>query len=361
MAIWIGANWLVLTRLWRRMNGRQICGKGSISQSCISRFLAVFDEGSLAALMTAAERAIFMSEWKSLVKERKAKQLRKKRLQKGRRKKRHVFTPAKKRIPQYCLDGKSRKGCVSSETGRTEIDLTLFCPDTFQVLAMRTLNNKEGEQTAAADVIRVEGVALPRGVYTGDAGITCPNVVKAVVESGSHYIFGIKGNAGKVFDAIDSYPWEQIDDIDLFFNEGHGREEIRSIKRLPITSFNSTDFSKYEAVSVVFHVTTDVHHVKEDKFTTETRYFIGDRGVANFSAHEAITYIRDHWIQESYHWVKDVTLNEDNCRQTSNKGSRTLGILRSATAKIGKSLFGSVKTFIDHFSANPEKFTKFDR
>jgi hypothetical protein len=357
MAIWIAANWILLARIWRKIKGRKICGKRTISQSCISRFLAVFDESSLAKLMTEVERSVFLDEWKSFVKEAKAKSLRRKQSRKSRpKKRRHAFIPAKKKIPQYCLDGKSRKGCLSPETGRTEIDLTLFCPDTFQVLAVRTLNDKEGEQTAAVSVIKDEARMLPRGLFTGDAGITCPNVINAIIESGHHYILGFKGNAGKVFDIVDNYPWDKIDDTDLFFNEGHGREEIRSIKRLPVAAFGTDDLYKYKNISVIYEVIADIHHIKENKFTTETRYFIADFGAEKLSPHEAITYIRGHWEQESYHWVKDSVLKEDGSHHKSNKGSRTLSMLRAATAKIGKTMFGSVKSFTDHFSADPKKF-----
>lgn len=362
MAIWIKENWYMLTKLWRKMSRRSICSKRSVSQSCISRFLGVFDEASLSKLMTVSELSVFSVEWSFFVKEQKAKLLLRRQSRKsGSKKRRHKFIPAKKQTPQYCLDGKSRKGCLSPQTGRTEIDLTLFCPDTFQVLALRTLNDKEGEQTAAVNIIENEGAGLPKGIFTGDAGITCPSVLAAVVDKGHHYIFGIKGNAGKAFHAIKDYDWDRIQNTDLFFNQGHGREEIRSIKSLPVNILNNDELSKYKDIAVVFSVTADVHHVKENKYTTETRYFIGSSGMEKLSAHQAITYIRDHWAQESYHWVKDVVLGEDRCHHKTNKGSRTLGILRAATAKIGKALFGSVKIFTDHFSARPQNFIKFRR
>ena len=65
-----------------------------------------------------------------------------------------------KKIPQYCLDGKSRKGCVSKKTGRTEIDFTLYNPDTKKVLVHRTLKDKQGEQTAALAILRKEAKRL---------------------------------------------------------------------------------------------------------------------------------------------------------------------------------------------------------
>ena len=310
--------------------------------------------------MTAFEQQHFREEWERYVKQGKAKSRANKAARRRRgKKRRHTFRPALKNVPQYCLDGKSRAGCISAASGRTEIDLTLLSPDTMQVFAVRTLADKEGEQTAAQEILKCEGAKLPCGVLTGDAGITCPAVISAVIGAGHHYLFGLKGNAGHVFTAIENYPWGELEDTDLFFNEGHGREEIRSIKRAPTTAFGPVEqFAKYENAAVVFEVTADIHHVKEDLFTTETRYFLGDRWTAGLSAHEAITYIRDHWQQESYHWVKDVVLGEDSCPHKTPGGSRTLGILRAMTVRLGRSLFGSTKRFVDHFIAEPEKYSK---
>jgi hypothetical protein len=101
-------------------------------------------------------------------------------LQRHRSQSRRKFSKmVRKPLPQYSMDGKRRNGCLSPQTGRHEIDLRLYCPDTSQILASRTLNDKEGEQTASREILEAEGKSLPKGVITGDAGILCPQVVTA--------------------------------------------------------------------------------------------------------------------------------------------------------------------------------------
>lgn len=300
-----------------------------------------------------------MDEWDLYVKKTKAKQAkrrnRKQRNGKGRclGVTRLTYVPARKSKPQYCLDGKARSGCISKLTGRTEIDLTIFSPETYQILGHQTLPDKVGEQTAAPGLIQSTMTRLPQGFFTGDAGITSPAVVGMIRQLGHHYILAIKGNAGKVYDEIVEFDWDEAEDRDIFFSEGHGRQEIRTIQSFPVEDFDSDDFDKYQDVAVVFKVTADVRHVKQDKFTTDTRFFIGDDAAANLSHHEALTYIRDHWHQESYHWTKDVVLGEDDCPTKNSRGSQTLGLVRAAVVKVGRSLCGSVQKFIDHFSSNP--------
>ena len=310
--------------------------------------------------MSLYARETFVDEWEQSVDKAKAKQA-KRRSRKGPKVKRRragvnrlMYTPARKKKPQYCLDGKARGGCISKLTGRTEIDLTIYCPETSQMLGHQTLPDKVGEQTAAPNLILSTMRSLPNGFFTGDAGITSPAVVDAIRGLDHHYIFAIKGNAGKVYDTVTEFEWEEIEDRDLFFSEGHGRQEIRTIQSLPVEEFDCDEFDKYRDVSIVFKVTADIRQVKKDIFTTETRFFIGDDAAANLSHHAALTYIRDHWQLESYHWVKDVVLGEDDCPTKNSKGSQTLGLVRAAVVKVGKSLFGSVQKFADHFSSDPK-------
>lgn len=357
MAIWIARNWQWLEKTWQKAKGQPIAGTTTISQSCISRFLATFDAAQLGAMMSEAERAAFFQDWKANVRKLKRKRGKPSRKRKPRIR-RHLFVPAKKTLPQFSFDGKSRSGCNSDLTGRAEIDLVLYSPDTNQVLATRLLDDKEGERSGTVDILKNEMSELPPGLVTGDAGITSPTVVSEIKGSGNSYILGIKGNAGKVFEHIEDYDWEGLPDRDLFYNEGHGREEIRSIKRVPVATFPTDIFSKYQDVAVVFQVINDIHHVALDKYTTEMRYFIGDSFAASLSPHEAMTYIRDHWLHECYHWVKDVVLNEDDCPQKGKSASRTMGHLRAMVVKIGMATTGSVRKFIDHFSADPQGTVK---
>ncbi len=356
-AIWLTYHWKWILRAWIQAEGVKPRRGRSPSQPTISRLLAGYDSRYLSDLMTAAGRDNFYEHWIDCVNKAKAKQKARKEAarKRGSRIKRRRFEPAVKPRPQYCLDGKARSGCLSQVTGRTDMDLTLYSPETAQVLGHVTLPDKIGEPTAAFGVIFTAAGNLPPGIFTCDAGITCPDVIKMVRQRGHGYLLGIKGNAGKVHDVIADFAWDNIDAFDMFFNEGHGRQEIRTIKVVPIEKFNSQEFDKYEDIAVVYCVKADIRHVKEDVFTTEKRYFIGDRTAASLTTHQALTFIRDHWQQESFHWVKDVVLGEDACPTKNQKGSRTLGLLRNVVVKVGRSLFGSVKVFVDHFSSNPER------
>lgn len=363
-AIWFRYHWRWIVKVWRAAKGAKPGRSGPPSQPTISRFLSTFDPRYLASLMTQYGRDGFADEWKDYVKKTRETQkaqrnARKARKPNGPRVNRWPYTPAPKRLPQYCLDGKARGGCISKLTGRTEIDLTVYSPETAQVLAHTTLPDKLGEQTAAFALIFSYCNELPAGIFTGDAGITSPDVVKVIRAMGHSYLLALKGNAGKVHDVVADFDWESIEQRDMFFSEGHGRQEIRTVKSLPISAFASNEFDKYHDIARVYSVRAEVYHPKKDLFEIDTRFFIADRGVAAMSSLEVLTYVREHWKQESFHWIKDAILGEDACPTKNPRGSQTLGLVRDAVVKIAKSMGGSVKKFIDHFSASPEQtYTK---
>jgi hypothetical protein len=81
-------------------------------------------------------------------------------------------------------------------------------------------------------------------------------------DRGHGYILGVKGNAGKVHDVIADYNWDGIETMTKFINEGHGRQEMRTLKIVRVDQFQSDEFKKYRDVAVVFSVKADIRHVK---------------------------------------------------------------------------------------------------
>lgn len=348
-SIWLRENWKWIVRYWLKVSTRKPNSKGTPSQSCLSRFLAVLDSKNFGNTMASSERNALLKEWE------KYKKYEKKRIKK-RKKANDLIKQRSKKYPQYCLDGKARKGCISKKTGRTEIDLTLYCPETYQVLALRTLKDKEGEQTAALTILRKEAKTMPRGVLSGDSAMLSPNFTYLAVKAGHSYILCMKGNAGNVFKKIKAFDWENVSEEYVSEDDiSHGRQETRLIKQVKTADIGKDYFDKYDSAAKVYQVTAYVYHIKQDKWTEHTRYFLGDEKIARWSLCTILTYIRDHWKQESYHWSKDVTLNEDNSCAKGKNGSRILGILRSYVVKAGKRIFSSTQRFIDEFSSNPKK------
>jgi predicted transposase YbfD/YdcC len=259
-----------------------------------------------------------------------------------------------KALPHYAIDGKSRGGCVSELTGRTEIDLTIFNVETRTVIGLEVIPDKEGEATSAQKIFKDYGKQLPRGILTADAGFTSPKLIVELRKLDFEYIIGLKGNAGKVFEIVEKYDWSRCEYSATTDEKGHGREEKRKIRVLPISAFPNRTFSKYSDCAYIICI--DSFRTLNGVTSIEKRFYIASKGLKGYKPEDFLSRIRAHWIQENgLHWCKDAILGEDNLPKHSHRSSRLLGFLKSIVVSIGYEFFRSVQKFKDNMVANPKK------
>jgi len=260
-------------------------------------------------------------------------------------------------LMHYTMDGKSRKGIESPITGRTEIDLAIWCPELNQVLATHTLHDKEGEATKAASMLKTLGRSLPAGIFTGDAGFASPALTSVIVSTGHDYIIGLKGNAGKSYEVAQNLPWDKAPVLSASLCKGHGRQEERTLKELYVLPGNKEFFEKYKECCYIYQIISKTN--RNEKKCEDVRYFCASKGLKSLSSNKILETIRNHWSQENnLHWVKDVILHEDNLPVMGNRSSRVLGFLKDIVVSVGHSVYHSVQKFIDIFDASPEKMTR---
>jgi hypothetical protein len=69
------------------------------------------------------------------------------------------------------------------------------------------------------------------------------------------------------------------------------------------------------------------HGIRDGKPTDETRYYVSS---LRTGAQALLRHVRDRWsIENSWHWVRDVTLREDAHRYREINGVQILATLRS--------------------------------
>ena len=73
---------------------------------------------------------------------------------------------------------------------------------------------------------------------------------------------------------------------------------------------------------------------KDGKISNETRYYIMS---AQLTPERFGEIVRAHWgIENSLHWVLDVTMNEDQARNREGHGPENLGLLRRLALNLAK-------------------------
>jgi len=340
-ARWLEENWDWIGNAWEKVTGKAPC-LSSPSQSTLSRLLQGVDLWALTEqyhlarkqdINTDQEKKDFNSNDKT---DPKAKVI----------------------LKHYAIDGKSRKGCHSALTGRTEIDVTLFDVATREVLGKRNIPDKRGEAPMARSLLKRVGKTLPKGVITADAGYASPQLISTIVNTGHEYLIGLKGNAGEAYEKCLQMEWDKSAIIHETTDNKHGRKEVRKLRRIVLTGGRAAEFKKYANCTYLFCIETSRSENEKDP-VFERRFFIGSRGLQGYTGEYLLGFLREHWLQENgLHWVKDAILGEDDSFRMSNRSSRVLGFFKDLVVSIGYSLLESVQEFIDRFDARPEKYFK---
>lgn len=226
--------------------------------------------------------------------------------------------------------------------------------ETRTVVGWAVIPDKEGEATSARKLFRMYGNELPRGIVTADAGFTSPKLIGELRRKNFEYIIGLKGNAGDVYDVVSKFDWSRCQHSFTTDNNGHGRQEKRTIQVLPISAFARGTFSKYHDCGYIICV--ESLRTINNETSIEQRYFVASKGLKGLPISDLLLKIRSHWIQENgIHWCKDAVLGKDDLTKCSHRGSRLIGFLKSIVVSIGYELFNSVQKFVDHMAANPKK------
>lgn len=126
------------------------------------------------------------------------------------------------------------------------------------------------------------------------------------------------------------------DPMDVAIEESkpnRGRTETRKAEKYEVSDFYNAEWNKLIAVLIVITRTVKSYNKKTKKhvINTETAYYVGNS--SKYSAAEYNKIIREHWhIENKDHYVRDVTLNEDNA--CIKYGAMTMAILRSTVLNI---------------------------
>lgn len=134
---------------------------------------------------------------------------------------------------------------------------------------------------------------------------TPKKTLKAIVESGCHYLCAVKGNQPKLYQAIvEQFVPQQTSQKS---NKGHGPIEQRTVSVYPTPT---DSFPDWPALATLIRV--ESYRKTPYKLETATRYYISD---IEELAHQFAARIRGYWGGENQvHYLRDVTQGEDASR-----------------------------------------------
>lgn len=144
-----------------------------------------------------------------------------------------------------------------------------------------------------------------------------------VEQRGAHYLFTIKANQTKLAKQLQDLPWKKIPVIHRDDSAGHGRHEQR---RVQVVSVNNLLFPHARQV---LRIQRRRRTPGTKRWRSETVYAITDLPAEQASAAEIAAWARGHWtVENSVHWVRDVTFGEDLSQVRTRNTPAVLAALR---------------------------------
>jgi len=212
-------------------------------------------------------------------------------------------------------------------------------PEHGLVLAQEKVDSKSNEITAVPRMLQL--LNLKGAIVTLDAMGTQTEIAQQIKSGDGDYVLALKGNQGKLFQQVEGWFDQAIardwQGIEYSYHEkvesGHHRLETRQIWVVPVSQLPPLHRQSLWPGLTTLVMVRSVRQLW-NKTTTEIRFFISSLA-ADAQKHAEV--IRGHWsIENSLHWVLDVTFNEDASRIRLGYGAENLGLLRRLSVNLLK-------------------------
>lgn len=247
------------------------------------------------------------------------------------------------------IDGKTVRQSFDRNGGQKAIHVvSAWASEHRLVLGQLKVDSKSNEITAIPKLLEL--LDIIGCIITIDAMGCQTEIARTIVAKKADYVLALKGNQGKLEDAVNSWfekakstNFEGVDHSYHHTTESaHGRVEIRKYWSVPVEQLgelpNQEKWLGLRSVGMV-----ECERRLWNQTTIEIRLYISSL------EHDAVILahaVRSHWgIENSVHWVLDMTFHEDASRIRKDNAPLNFSVLRRLSLNLldrDKTVRGSV-------------------
>ncbi len=216
--------------------------------------------------------------------------------------------------PILPVDGKTARRSHDRKNGLGALhSVSIWASEFGLSLGQVACDEKSNEITAIPELLKL--VDIKGAIITIDAMGAQKAIAEQIVDGGGDFVLALKGNHETLHQAVIDYIDEQLEgdppdaQEHVTTEKGHGREEARTYLQLPAPE-QLPGFEQWKGLKSIVLATS--HCLRDGEETVEVRYYISSLEV---DARQFARAVRGHWsIENSCHWVLDMTFREDDSR-----------------------------------------------
>jgi len=233
------------------------------------------------------------------------------------------------------IDGKTSRRSGKKGSKEAIHMVSAFAARQRLVLAQTKVDEKSNEILAIPaliDMLSIEGALV-----TIDAMGCQRGIAQKIIDKKADYILALKGNQGTLREDVELFANEQkakgFSDTTVSADEtvdgDHGRIETRRVTVLHDIAWlqERHDWPGLKGIVVI-------DSTREIGARTETRYYLTSSA---WRAERLGPMVRDHWaIENSLHWVMDMTFRDDECRIRTEHAPENFVTLKHMAANLAR-------------------------
>ena len=234
------------------------------------------------------------------------------------------------------IDGKTLRGSGDKAAGRNPLHLvSAWASEARLTLGQVAVDSKSNEITAIP--LLLELLDLKGATVTIDAMGCQKEIAAKIVAGGGDYVLALKGNQGKLHEAVDTAFTTALEasvpprgmgrHVTVETNRGRHERREYTVLPAPRSLAGIADWKGLATLVMVLRIT-----LIDGQEKGEVSYFLSSLPP---KVKTLAKVIRQHWsIESQLHWVLDVTFSEDASRIRKQHAPQTSAMLRRLAVSI---------------------------
>lgn len=221
------------------------------------------------------------------------------------------------------VDGKSLRG-AGREGARPHL-LAALDHARGIVVGQRAVGDKGSEIPAIKDLLAP--MDLADVVITADALHCQRDTARWLIDHGAHYALTVKGNQPNLRKALKALPWTRVPGH-TYHDTSHGRKVTRTVKTVEVPAWVQWPGAAQVAQLRRTRIINGRKHI-------EVVYVICSVPMAQAQPRTLAAWVQGHWgIENSLHWVRDVTYDEVRHQLRVGNGPQVMATLRNTAISL---------------------------